>query len=307
MNIIYRTLGKTGLKVSALSLGTASLGMDYGIYVPGNFGRPDEKEAINLVQRAADRGINLFDSAPSYGDAEKVLGKALVKRKDCILATKVNLQSGIVKMARISQSIQKSLRLLKRDVLDIVQIHNATRKVLLETDIVEYLSVMRKRGYVRFIGASVYGEDNALAAIEINLDVVQVAYNILDQRMSKEVFPAAFRAKVGIMTRSGLLKGALSVKARHLPEGLTDLKLAAKMANKTLGISWRQLPSIALRFCLSSPQVSTVLAGPRTVKELEEALKAIEKGPISTILLDKIYKLALQDDLLLNPSCWTGL
>ncbi|MEZ4616471.1 MAG: aldo/keto reductase [Caldilineaceae bacterium] len=88
----YRTLGRTGLKVSALALGTVELGMDYGIGTPDHFVRPPEMAAIALVHAALDVGINFIDTARAYGESEVVLGKALRGRRDqVVLATKVNL------------------------------------------------------------------------------------------------------------------------------------------------------------------------------------------------------------------------
>ena len=89
----YSNLGKTGLKVSQLSLGTVELGLNYGINEPGGFGKPDKEHSIHLLQRAADAGINLFDTAPSYGCSEELLGRAFANRNDCIITTKVNVPS----------------------------------------------------------------------------------------------------------------------------------------------------------------------------------------------------------------------
>ncbi|HXI28127.1 MAG TPA: aldo/keto reductase, partial [Vicinamibacterales bacterium] len=195
----YRLLGTTGLTVSALSLGTVSLGVDYGIAAPGEFGRPDEADAIALVRAARDCGITLFDTAPAYGDSERIVGTAVGRDPRAIIATKVPASgSGQAAIA----SIESSLRALRRDALDIVQIHNATRDTIDNRALTDALLDAKRRGLVRAIGASVYGEDAALAVIATGaFGVLQVALNALDQRMRDRVLPAAAAAGVGVVVR----------------------------------------------------------------------------------------------------------
>jgi len=310
----FQPLGKTGIQVSALALGTVSLGIDYGIKVPGEFGRPSEAEVIHLLQQAADAGINLFDTAPAYGESERLIGRAIGRRSDCHIATKVLIPldangcplSGTRLRQAVQKSLEKSRYALQRDVLDIVQIHNATEEIIVRGEFAEVLSQAQQQGMVRFLGASVYGEKAALAVIEAGcFDVLQVAYNVLDQRMAARVFPAAELAGIGIIARSVFLKGALTAKARWLPAELTPLRQAAERAKDILAGSWQALPQAALCFCLSTPRVATVLVGVRTLPELEQALKAAEAGPLSADLLAQAYTLALTNEHLLNPSHWS--
>lgn len=311
----YRPLGKTGLNVSAIALGTVSLGVDYGIEVPGAFGRPEEEKAINLIQLAADAGINLFDTAPAYGESEHLLGKAIGRRHDCYIATKVsvpvdadgNLLTGSRLQHRVEESLANSLRFLKREALDIVQVHNATKEIITQGEFVKVLLRERDKGTIRFLGASVYGEDSALAVIGAGcFDVLQVAYNLLDQRMANNVFPAAKAAGVGIVTRSVFLKGALTVKANWLPAELAPLRQAAEEAKETLAAgSWEALPQVAMRFCLSTPYTSTILVGVSTIEELSRAVSAERAGPLPDELLARTSNLMLDDEYLLNPSYWS--
>lgn len=309
----YRTLGKTGLQVSVIALGTVSLGVDYGIEAPGGFGRPAEADAVRLLQQAADAGINLFDTAPAYGESERLLGQALRSHPQCYIATKVPVPTdangspmhGTPLRRAVQGSMENSLRALQRDVLDIVQIHNATIDVMMQGEIADTLIEAQRQGKVRSLGASVYGEEAALAAVEAGcFDVLQVAYNVLDQRMARRVFPAAERGGVGILVRSALLKGALTAKAPWLPPELAGLKGAAERARDILAGSWQSLPEAAVRFCLSAPQVATVLIGARTLEELRPALAAAEAGPLSEEVLARTPALALAEERWLNPSCW---
>jgi aryl-alcohol dehydrogenase-like predicted oxidoreductase len=303
-----RPLGRTGLTVSAVSLGTVALGVDYGIGAPGEFGRPGEDDAVRLVQSAIDRGVTLVDTAPAYGDSERIVGRAVGGHPAVIVATKVNpAGTTAVEIGRsVIASIESSLRTLGRDALDIVQIHNATRAMIADGAVTEALADARRRGLVRAIGASVYGEDAAMAVIQAGeYTVLQVALNALDQRMRQTVLPAADAAGIGVIVRSAFLKGALTPKAQWLPEPLAPLRDAAARARDLLaGGSWERLPDAAMRFCLSLPGVASVLTGARTATELEEALAAEAAGPLDASVMRDASRLAMTDEHLLNPSYW---
>lgn len=310
----YQSLGRSGLNVSHLSLGTVSLGVNYGIDVPGDFGRPENSNVVSLMKYAADAGINLFDTAPAYGQSENHLGSALGSRSDCYIATKVSIPKdhdgsmvhGQMLREATEASLKKSLKALRRSRLDLVQIHNATVELIEQGEMIEVLKEAQRAGKVHLLGASVYSEAEAMAVIESgSFDTLQVAYSILDQRMAGRVFPAAKKAGVGIIVRSALLKGALTAKAQWLPEELSELRQKAENARDTLaGGSWQALPDIALRFCLSHPLVSTVLVGVRTIEELKSALAVTQTGPLPGDELSKAKSLALDNEYLLNPSHW---
>jgi len=310
----YRTLGRTGLKISALSLGTVSLGVNYGIEAPDQFGCPRNAEVLGLIDEAVNIGINLFDTAPNYGDSENLLGQALKHHPDCLIATKVSIPRDEKKVVLggeplsefIEKSLRRSLEALQRDTLDIVQIHNATEDVLKHGEMAENLLRFKEKGLIRCIGASVYTEDEALAVLSAGcFDVLHVAYNILDRRMEKKVFPAAKENGVGIITRSALLKGALTYKAQWLPKELSKLKnIVENIREEATNGSWEQLQETALLFCLSSPYIDSVLIGPRTRQELQVALESQDKGPLSEELLKTLSTFQLQEDRLLNPSFW---
>ncbi|MGA7850889.1 MAG: aldo/keto reductase [Terriglobales bacterium] len=307
----YIQLGATDLRVSRLGVGTAAFGLDrYGIPTPGE-GSVDPAESVANIRRAAEGGVNLFDTAPAYGNSEELLGEALAGHKDCLVATKVPIPENLGEishselMQRVNESLAGSLRRLRREVLDVVQIHNATVHVLQEGNMVSCLERARDAGKLRYIGASVYGEEAALAAIRTGkIQVLQVALSLLDQRMCDKVIPEARAADVGVLTRSVLLKGTLTKRAQWLPPSLLALSQASERAVRELGTCWELLPSMALRFCLSVDGVHCVLSGVRNPAEVEDCLAACAAGPIAPVLLAKAYGLALSDERLLNPSHW---
>lgn len=315
----YIQLGATDLRVSRLGVGTAAFGLDrYGITAPGE-GSVDPAEGIANIHRAVEGGVNFFDTAPAYGRSEELLGEALADHKDCLVATKVPIPENISEKVsdnideisqseltrRVNESLEKSLRRLRREVLDVVQIHNATVHVLEQGKMVSCLERAREAGKLRYIGASVYGEEAALATIRTGkIQIIQIAMSLLDQRMCDKVIPEARTAGLGVLSRSALLKGALTKRARWLPPGLQALSRASERVVREFGTCWESLPSMALRFCLSVEGVHCVLAGVRNAAEIDDCLAACAEGPIAPVLLTKAYGLALSDDLLLNPSHW---
>jgi aryl-alcohol dehydrogenase-like predicted oxidoreductase len=307
----YIQLGATDLRVSRLGVGTAAFGLDrYGITAPGE-GSVDPAEGIANIHRAVEGGVNFFDTAPAYGRSEELLGEALADHKDCLVATKIPIPENLDEISqseltrRVSESLDESLRRLRREVLDVVQIHNATVRVLQQGKMVSCLERAREAGKLRYIGASVYGEETALATIRTGkIQILQVALSLLDQRMCEKVIPEARTAGLGVLTRSALLKGALTKRAQWLPPGLQALSRASERVVSELGTCWESLPSMALRFCLSVEGVHCVLSGVRNSAEIDDCLAACAEGPIAPVLLTKAYGLALSDDLLLNPSHW---
>src|ERR1700681_3705664 len=311
MRMDYIQLGTTDLRVSRLGVGTAAFGLDrYGITAPGE-GSVDRAEGIANIHRAVEGGANFFDTAPAYGCSEELLGEALADHKDCLVATKVPIPENIDEISqseltqRVNESLAESLRRLRREVLDVVQIHNATVRVLRQGNMVSCLERAREAGKLRYIGASVYGEEAALATIRTGkIQILQVALSLLDQRMCETVIPEARIAGLGVLTRSALLKGALTKRAQWLPPGLLALSRASERAAKELDTCWEALPSMALRFCLSVEGVHCVLSGVRNSAEIDDCLAACAAGPIAPVLLTKANGLGLRDDLLLNPSHW---
>lgn len=300
-------LGRTGLRVSRLAMGTVELGTDYGIEVPDDFGRPDEGEAVRLLHAAFDAGVNLFDTAPAYGISEALLGKAFAGRAEPVIATKVDVPadgSPAERRAAVNSSVERSLRVLKRDVLDIVQVHNATQEVIEGGWLLDALEEARSAGRLRCIGVSVYDEAAAISAIGKHVDVLQVALNLLDQRMLRGVVPRANEAGTGVIVRSVYLKGVLTVKSQWLPPNMSAVRLAADTARRSLGATWENLSEVALRFCLSVPGVHTALVGVRTQPELGTALASAARGPLDPDELMRARTVGLDDEELLDPRKW---
>lgn len=306
----YRQLGTTGLEVSEISLGTVELGMDYGFQGTSHYRKPDEQSAIALIHRAVDEGINLIDTAPVYGNSEELIGKALRGRsRRPYIATKVTIpdqpDSTQDLSIAISRSIDASLKLLRVETIDLLQIHNTTLEVLDQEEILGSLDHARRQGKIRFIGASAYDEEVSLRAIEEKrIHSLQVPFNLLNQAMARQTFPAALKRGKGVLVRSAFLRGLLTSQMDQAPEAMASLKTTAIAALQELRGEVASLSEAALRFCLSFPGICTVLIGMRSPEELGSNLAAAEKGALPPDCVEQLRKYSVETEPLANPANW---
>ena len=312
----YRTLGRTRLSVSEVSLGTVELGMEYGLKDDGESSVPAETVARNLLNRAIDSGVNFIDTAAQYGNSEEIIGQALKdRRSEYVLATKCmhRLDEGLdyaESRRSISESIDQSLSRLQTGHIDLLQVHGRDsieleQRMIRDGEVMDELEKARKAGKVRYLGYSSYSEEAALAAIEDGRwDTLQIACNILDRRYLKRVIPEARKCGVGIIVRSALLKGALTEKIRFMPERLKPLSEHIDRLVEIQSATTYSLPELALRFVLSIPDVSTIIVGADRIKYLEEAVSTSDGLGLSEELRMKLDGMALDDPYLLNPGNW---
>lgn len=224
-----RPFGSTGMNVSPLGLGTVKLGRDKGLKHPGAFTIPSDREAADLVALAADLGINLIDTAPAYGTSEERLGKLLAgQRERWVISTKVgeefDNETGVSRFdfspAHVRSSVERSLRRLKTDRLDMVLVHSDGRDVaLIDGGVLEVLDRLKAEGLIRAFGMSTKTVEGSLASLERS-DCAMVTYNLADVSERPAIERAAALGK-GILVKkplaSGHLGGATSEESfRHI-------------------------------------------------------------------------------------------
>ena len=205
----------------------------------------------------------------------------------------------------VDASLSESARTLRTDVLDVVMLHSAAVEILRRGEALGALDEMKRAGRVRFIGASTYGEEAALLAIQDErCDCVQVAYNLLDRRPEARVLPLAAERDVGVVVRSVLLKGVLTQRCSALPPPLEDLRAAALAMLDVAAGCGEDLSSVAYRFVLAHPAVATALVGTSQEAELIAALQSAERGPVESQTLARLKSVECADPLQLDPSTW---
>jgi aryl-alcohol dehydrogenase-like predicted oxidoreductase len=296
-------------EIAAPGLGTAALALPYG--APGaERAAPERAVARRTLLSALEEGVRFFDTAPAYGEAEALLGETLGARADCVVATKLAipaagwsaLSSSQVR-AHVRASVIASLRALCRERLDVLQLHNATPALIQNGPLLETLARLREEGLVARIGASVYGETAALAAIaNPDLEVVQIAYNMLDRRPERRVLPAAQATGTAVVARSLLLHGVLTPAGRDLSGHLSALGVAADGLRRGLGVSWEELPGAAVAFVRGRPGIAWALLGPRDEAELLALLRHSRRFAATVALANGA--LPTLPDRLLDPSAW---
>ena len=307
-----RTLGSTDLRVSALGLGTVELGIPYGIRVPPP---PDDGLCLGLLHRARDHGVTYFDTAPVYGRSEEIVGRAFPGCRGVVVATKISLrdESGALLpphlLAReVLASVDRSRRRLSVETLDVLQIHN-----LGEGDLGEPLrAAMAEQvhaGRVRHWGVSTYGRRAPRDALRHRqaIDLLQVAYSILDRTLEEGILPRCRERGLGIVVRSVFLQGVLSTRRRHLGARLEPLRLAADAAGRVadgLGIG---LPELALRFACHESRAHVTLVGTAHPEELDANLRALAAGPLPADAVAELRRIHIEDESLLNPGTWNPL
>ncbi|MCY3573346.1 MAG: aldo/keto reductase [Chloroflexi bacterium] len=311
----YRQLGKTDLRLSELSLGTVALGMPYGWGADGADGTPPpDSESITLIHKAIAQGINFFDTARAYGRSEELLGKALRgRRQSALVATKVSCLGGDGaalprrEMAQqMTQSLHTSLRLLGTDYVDMLLLHSASAELLENSDAIALLKQFQAQGKARAIGASTYGTVAPRIAIAQGIDALQVAFNILDQRLATALFPLAAATGTGIIVRSVFLKGVLSPRADYLPKRLAALQgysRAVQEAAATLSPGQTR-EAAALQFVLAHETIATALVGAVNIAELETSLAAARAPRWSNAIVERFRRLRCDQANLLDPSAW---
>ena len=310
----YRYLGRSGLKVSPLWLGT------------WNFGDPTpETEAVRMIHRALDAGINCIDTADSYaaGESERILGRALAGglRDKVILATKFHFPVSEDPNDRgnsrrhILQAVEASLRRLGTDWIDLYQAHRPDFSIPQE-ETLRALDDLRRQGKVRYIGSSTFPSWMIMEALGISERLSlerfvseQSPYNLLDRRIENELIPLAFRHGVGILAWSPLAAGQLAGRYSDAARPPADSKaarisyVAARLTERGVQIA-RSLARIAAERGLTSsqlallwvkdqPGITAALLGSRTESQLREAL------PVLGLSLDDDASAAL--DALVPP------
>jgi len=211
----YRELGRTGRKVSEISFGAWAIG--------GAWGEVDDRESLATLHRAADLGVNFYDTADVYGDGRSERLLAQLKRErseEIIIATKAgrrldpHLASGYNR-ENLSAFIERSLKNLETDVLDLLQLHCPPTDVYYNPELFAALDDFVRQGKIRNYGVSVERVEEALSAIEYpGVQTVQIIFNIFRQRPAELFFGEAKKRGVGILARvplaSGLLTGKLT-------------------------------------------------------------------------------------------------
>jgi aryl-alcohol dehydrogenase-like predicted oxidoreductase len=331
MPMTYRTLGGTGIQVSAYCLGAMMFGA---------VGNPDHDDCTRIIHAALDHGINFVDTADMYsdGESEQIVGEALAgRRDDVVLATKVHFQMGDGPNRSgnsrrwILAEIDNSLRRLNTDWIDLYQVHRPD----FSTDIEETLSALTdlvRAGKIRAFGCSTFPPDQIADAYHVaerrglmRFRTEQPPYSMLARGIETFLLPLCQRLGMGVLTWSPLAWGFLSGQynsgedvdltagraalAPHrfdpaLPANAAKYAAAGALA-ELAGDVGCSLPQLAVAFTMAHPAITSVIIGPRTMSQLESLLAGAWLA-LDDKTLDRIDEIVPPGTDLYNPNeIWT--
>jgi aryl-alcohol dehydrogenase-like predicted oxidoreductase len=298
----YRLLGRSGLKVSSLSIGTATFGGD------GLWGDADTREAQRQIDLCLDHGVNLIDTANVYAGSksESIIGEALTdgRRQKVLLATKVRFSVGKgpndqgLSRYHIIRECENSLKRLKTDVIDLYQVHQWDGQTPLE-ETVEALDTLVKQGKVRYVGCSNYSAWHLMKALAVadashrqRFVSQQIHYTLHSREAEYELIPLGIDQGVGVMVWSPLAGGWLTgkytrstaptsgrqVSGFREPPIYDEAKLwdIVDVINEVAAAHGVSGAQVSLAWLLQRPLVATVIIGGRNIAQFEDNLKAVD-------------------------------
>jgi aryl-alcohol dehydrogenase-like predicted oxidoreductase len=312
----YRTLGRTGWKVSTISFGAWAIG--------GGWGEVEDDESYQALNRAVDLGVNFFDTADVYGDgrSERLLARIKRERKEeIIIASKAGrrLNPHVAEgynRANLTAFVERSLKNLNTEAIDLLQLHCPPTAVFYMPETFGVLDELVQAGKLRYYGVSVEKVEEALKAVEYpNLQTVQIIFNIYRQRPMDLFFQQAVKKQVGILARLPLSSGMLSGKmtrqtqfsaqdhrqynrnGESFDRGETfsgvDYDKALDFVEKLRPLvpAGMSMAQFALRWILMFDAVTCAIPGAKRPSQVEENIQAADLGPVDAETMAKINSL----------------
>ena len=273
----HRKFGKTDMEFTVLGFGGAEIGNEFAT----------QETVTELLNAALDAGLNVIDTAAAYRESEKMIGEAVGKRrKEYYLLTKCGALDGFTRYdwskKGVVETIENSLRNMRTDYLDLVQLHSCSAEELRRGDAIEGLQRAQEKGYTRYIGYSGDNED-ARTAIEMDVfDSLQTSVNIADQTPIDGNIPLAAEKQMGIIAKRPIANAVW--RHSEKPESTYHheywdriQKLKFDFLNKSL----EEATAIALRFTLTIPGIDTMIVGTKKPGRWSENAKYVAEGNLS--------------------------
>jgi aryl-alcohol dehydrogenase-like predicted oxidoreductase len=309
----YRKLGRTNFEVSEIG---------DGLWGMSGWTGSDDRESLEAMQLAVDRGCNFFDTAWAYGEgkSDSMLGRIMKKNsgKRLYAASKIPPANdrwpalpeykyrdvfAAKHVFKYADLIRKELQV---DSIDLLQFHVWDDSWASEPEFRSTVEKLKQDRWIRFFGLSInrWEPENGLKALRTGLvDVVQVIYNIFDQAPEDQLFPACQELNIGVIARvpfdEGSLGGKMTLETRFPKDdwragyfGPENLPSTIERVEKLKKIvpAGMSLPEMALRFILSHPAVSTTIPGMRKPEHVRQNIAASDAGPLDKNLLAEIKK-----------------
>lgn len=304
------------MDISKLTLGTAQLGLNYGI--ANTNGKPGYQKSKEILKAAADYDVNCFDTAPSYGDSELIIGSFLSYysgfSKLPIIVTKLppmtldreTTYNNIYGLAR--EHVIESVKRLQIKTIPLYLLHRASDCDAYGGLIIESLLRLKDEGLIGVLGVSVYTPEEVEQALELEvIKAIQLPINIFDQRLIKTGLLEQLKDKNFIVfARSIFLQGLFFLNAENLPP---SLKLADNPLRRLQELSHDHeisIAQIALTFVRDLPGITSLVIGAEALNQVLEDIDLMKSSPLSSKLREEIMSLFSNVPLeIINPSLWS--
>ena len=294
-----RRLGKTDMEVSVLGFGGSEIGYE----------NASRETVAELLNSALDAGLNVIDTAECYHKSEELIGEAVSNRRnEFFLFTKCGHPHGFGERAdwskdSILESIQRSLRRLRTDKIDIVQLHSCSEAELRKGEVLEALQTARNRGYIRYIGYSGDSHAARLAVESGAFDTLQTSINIADQEAIELTMPLAREKQMGVIAKRPIANAAWKTGHRPVDSYHHEyFERLRKLSYDFLDDDLERSISIALRFTLTIPGVHTAIVGTQKPERWQQNAKLLEQGPLEQRIFNEIRE--RWEDC--TPRTWIG-
>jgi aryl-alcohol dehydrogenase-like predicted oxidoreductase len=280
-----RRFGKTDMNVSVLGFGGSEIGYE----------QASLSSVSKLLNRALDAGLNVIDTAECYVASEELIGNAIsARRGDYYLFTKCGHERGWSypdwRSSSLWKSIERSLRRLKTDHVDLLQLHSCSEDELRKGEVIEFLKRARERGYTRFIGYSGDGQAALYAVKNGEFDSLQTSINIADQEALDLTVPLAKKRNMGVIAKRPVANVAWADGSRPARNdyGYPYWERLQKLKYDFLRTDLRDSVATALRFVLTVSGVDTAIVGTTKPQRFSENGLALEAGTLPVEVFEKI-------------------
>lgn len=264
-----------------LCLGTVQFGLDYGINNPN--GKPSKEKSLQMLDYAYKNGIEYFDTAAVYGDAEELLGEFIRTKnlKDKVFITS-KLTPNIISddKSDIKGIVEKELiKTLKRVCLDkLYGYYLHTPEYIYNNKIVNALRACKNKGLVENMGVSIYEEKDAIYAANLPVDIIQIPYSVFDQRLNNtDFFHITKKNKVKVFARSAFLQGLIFINENKIPEYLAEAKKYIKEFYNIIKKYGFSKAEAALLFSYQNKNIDYVVFGVDNINFLKEDMKIAKR------------------------------
>jgi aryl-alcohol dehydrogenase-like predicted oxidoreductase len=304
------------LNRTKLTLGTVQLGLNYGI--ANKIGRPNQKEAAEILKYAILNGITEFDTAPDYGESEELIGQYFQNqnedfRRTTRVFTKLphitidNSSSYSRVVEEVERSLRESMSKLKLPFIDGYSLHNEQNLSSHQGKIIDCLKAFKQQGLIKEIGASVYTMEAVEQVIEAKcFDMIQVPLNVFTQPfLHSGLLEELSKNHIKVYARSVYLQGLLLMKGTELPNHLTYTKKWVDLFQEFASDHHFAPSELAFTFVRDLPQIHSIVVGCETISQLKNNLNLMASPQLPETIVSQLLELFKDvPEQVYNPTFW---